>query len=163
MSRNFLSLEMGYMGVYFTILCTFFFLVFCPFRATPVAWRFPGYGSNRSCSCQSTLKPQQCQIWAVSVINTTAHGNTGSLTHWVRLARDQTRNLIVPSWICFHWATMGNPPVLSGDVFLQYFLSLFASIFYAENSILSCSTLPHLPAWETVSVLANDFSLRTKT
>ena len=30
---------------------------------------------------------------------------------------------------------------VSRDMFLQYFLSLFA-----ENSILSCFTLPHLPA-----------------
>ena len=35
---------------------------------------------------------------------------------------------------------------VSRDMFLQYFLSLFSSIFYAENSILSCLTLPHIPA-----------------
>ena len=29
-------------------------------------------------------QPQQCQIWAVSVTYTTAHGNAGSLTHWAR-------------------------------------------------------------------------------
>ena len=28
------------------------------------------------------LQPQQCQIWAISVTYATAHGNTGSLTHW---------------------------------------------------------------------------------
>ena len=47
-------------------------------------WRFPGYGSNRSCSCRPTPEPQQCQIWAVSATYTTAHGNARSLTHWVR-------------------------------------------------------------------------------
>ena len=39
-----------------------------------------------------------------------------------------------------------SAPPLSRDMFLQYFLSLFASILYAENSILSCLTLPHIPA-----------------
>ena len=29
-------------------------------------------------------EPQQHQIWAMSVTYTTAHGNTGSLTHWAR-------------------------------------------------------------------------------
>ena len=36
-----------------------------------------------------------------------------------------------------------NP--MSGDMFLQSFLSLFASIFYAKNSILSSLLLPSIP------------------
>ena len=50
------------------------------------------------------LQPQQCRIWAVSVIYTTAYGNAGSLIHWVRLG-------IIPasSWILVRfvncWAT----------------------------------------------------------
>ena len=43
---------------------------------------FPGQGLNWSCSCWPTPHPQQCQIWAA--IYTTAHGNAGSLTPWVR-------------------------------------------------------------------------------
>ena len=34
----------------------------------------PSLGSNWSCSCQPTPKPRQCQIRAVSVTYTTAHG-----------------------------------------------------------------------------------------
>ena len=45
---------------------------------------------------------------------------------------------------------------MSWNMFLQYFLSLFA-----ENSILPCFTSPHLPAWKTVAVLVNDLSLST--
>ena len=30
-------------------------------------WKFPGQGSNQSCSCRPTLQTQQCQIQAVSV------------------------------------------------------------------------------------------------
>ena len=36
------------------------------------------------CTRWPTPQPQQCQIWAVSETYTTAHGNTRSLTHWVR-------------------------------------------------------------------------------
>ena len=43
-------------------------------------------------------------------------------------------------------------------MFLQYFLSLFA-----ENCVLPCFTLPHLPVWKTVTVLVNDLSLKRKT
>ena len=44
-------------------------------------WRFPGQGSNRSCSCWLTPQTQRRQIRASSVTYTTAHGNAGSLTH----------------------------------------------------------------------------------
>ena len=57
------------------ILCFFFFLknqqtnkrklffFFFLFRATPAAYRkFPGYGSNWSCSCCPTPQPQQRRI-----------------------------------------------------------------------------------------------------
>ena len=47
--------------------------------------------------------------------------------------------------------------------FYNIFLTLFASIFSAENSILSYFALSHIPAWNTVTVLVNDLSLRTKT
>lgn len=39
---------------------------------------------NQSRSCQPMPQPQQCGIRAASAIYTTAHGNTRSLTHWVR-------------------------------------------------------------------------------
>ena len=35
-------------------------------------------------SLQPTPHPQQCRIWATSETYTTAHCNTGSLTHWSR-------------------------------------------------------------------------------
>ena len=38
-------------------------------------WKFPGYGSNQSCSCRPTPQPQQCQIQAISATYTTAHVN----------------------------------------------------------------------------------------
>ena len=50
---------------YFTleIQFFFFFLSFCPFQGcTHDTWRFPGQGSNQSCSCQPRPQPRQCQI-----------------------------------------------------------------------------------------------------
>ena len=47
-------------------------------------WRFPVQGWNWSYSCRPTPEPQQHGIRDMSVTYTTAHGNTKSLTHWVR-------------------------------------------------------------------------------
>ena len=44
-------------------------------------WRFPGQGSNRSCSCRPTPQPQQSGIRAASATYPAVHGNTGPLTH----------------------------------------------------------------------------------
>ena len=47
-------------------------------------WRLPGQGANRSYSCWPLPEPQQHRIQAAFAIYTTAHGNSGSFTHWVR-------------------------------------------------------------------------------
>ena len=63
----------------------FFFFSLLLFRAIPVA--FGGFHArmlNWSCSCWPIPQPQRHGIWAVSVTYTTAHGNAGSLTYWVR-------------------------------------------------------------------------------
>ena len=62
------------------------------FRATPVVRKFPGSGFNQSCSCQPMPQSQQRQI-----LNPPSE------------ARDQTRILMVTSWVHYHWATMGTP------------------------------------------------------
>ena len=54
--------------------------------------RFPGWGSNQSCSCRPMPQPRQCQI-----------------LNPPREARDRTCNLMIPSWICFFRATTGIP------------------------------------------------------
>ena len=41
-------------------------------------------GSKWSCSFWLTPQSQERQIWATSETHTTAHGNTRSLTHWMR-------------------------------------------------------------------------------
>ena len=47
-------------------------------------WKFPGQGSNWSCSCWPTPQPRQCQIQATPSTYATAYGNAGSLTLWAR-------------------------------------------------------------------------------
>ena len=47
-------------------------------------WKFPGQGSNWSCSCRPAPQPQQHWIRAAYVSYTAACGNSESLTHWVR-------------------------------------------------------------------------------
>ena len=61
------------------------FFVFCLFRAAPKA-----YGSSQArgrigaTAAGLHHSSRQRQIRAASAIHTTAHGNTGSLSHWVR-------------------------------------------------------------------------------
>ena len=64
--------------------CISFFFFFLFKGCTRGIWRFPGWGSNWSCSRQPTPEPQPRGIWADSSTYTIPHGNVGSLTHWVR-------------------------------------------------------------------------------
>ena len=64
------------------IVVLFFFLFFCPFRATPVAYGgYQARGLIRATAAGLHYSSWQCQMQATSVIYTTAHGNAGSLTH----------------------------------------------------------------------------------
>ena len=82
------------------ILLFYFWL----FRAAPTAYGGSrARGSNRSYSCQPIPQPQQRQIWAASVIYTTAYGNAGSLTHW-------TRPGIKPTTSCFLVGCVSTAP-----------------------------------------------------
>ena len=91
------------------IFLFFFFLSFFYFLdRSPSTWRFPGYGSNRSRSHRPTPEPQQRGIQGPSATYTTAHGNTGSLTHWARPGIQPAT-----SWFLIrfanHWAMTGTP------------------------------------------------------
>ena len=63
-------------------ICTTFFF-FWLFRAAPMAYgSSQARGGIRATAAGHTATATGCQIRAVSVIYTTAYGNTGSLTHW---------------------------------------------------------------------------------
>ena len=73
-------------SIFFSFL--FFFFVFCRFRAASMTQAYGGSQARglirATYSCWSTPQPQQHHIRAAYSTYTTAHGNTGSLTHWVR-------------------------------------------------------------------------------
>ena len=83
----------------------FFFFFFCFLGLHPRHMEIPRLGvlselqllatatPDSSCVCDLHHSSWQCQILSP-----------------LSEARDRTRNLIVPSWICFHCATMGTPP-----------------------------------------------------
>ena len=73
------SLWFSYFVIFFIFLSFWHFLG----RSSSI-WRFPGQGSNRSCSRPPTPQPQQLGIRAASATYTTAHGNAGSFTHRAR-------------------------------------------------------------------------------
>ena len=80
------------------IMIFFFFFFF--FRAELSAlWRFPGQGSNWSCSHQPMPQPQQFGIWATSATYTTAPSNAGSLTHWARPGIEPASSWILVSFV----------------------------------------------------------------
>ena len=83
-----------------------FFVQFCFLLfqgCTCGIWKFPGQWSNRSCICQPSPQPQQCQSRAASVTYTSTHRNAASLTHCVspgidtassQMATSQVQNLL---------------------------------------------------------------------
>ena len=71
-----------FLDVSMVISQTSFFLFFL--GPHPQHREVPRQGLNRSYISGPTSQPQQCRIRAVSATCTAAHGNTGSLTHWVR-------------------------------------------------------------------------------
>ena len=62
----------------------FFFFLFFFFLCSLGPHLVPRLGMDRNYSFWPTPQPQQHRIWAASATYTTAHGNTGSLTHWAR-------------------------------------------------------------------------------
>ena len=92
-----------------------FFLIFYYFLyflgLLPGTWRFPGWGSNWSCSCQPTPEPQHLGIRAMSATYTIAHDNARSLTHWVRPGIKPATSWFLVEFVN-HWARTGTPPML---------------------------------------------------
>ena len=85
-----------------TTLVTSCFVLFCLFvislgRSRGI-WRFPGWGSNRSCSHWPTPESQQCRIRATSV--TTFHSKAGSLTHGARPGIEPTTSWFLVRYVC---------------------------------------------------------------
>ena len=70
-------------------------------------WKFPGQGSNWSCSSWPTPKPQQHQIWTVCYLHHSSWQY--QIPNSPREARDWTCVLMDASQVCFRWAMTGTP------------------------------------------------------
>ena len=81
-------------------------------RPPPQHTEVPREGSNWSCNCWPTPQPQQRGIWAISAIYTTAQGNTGSSTCWVRPGIEPWS-----SWIAVRFVTTEPRRDLPGRFF----------------------------------------------
>uniref|UniRef100_A0A480IKI3 Transaldolase n=1 Tax=Sus scrofa TaxID=9823 RepID=A0A480IKI3_PIG len=77
--------------------------LFCGEGGTCSIWKFPGKGSNGSCSS----RPQPRGIQAASVTHATAHGNAGP--NPVSEARDPTHTLTDTRWIRYCCTTAATP------------------------------------------------------
>ena len=93
----------------FSLFFFFFFLSFSFHRRTCSIWRFPGQGSNQSCSCQPMSEPWQHRIWAASANYATAYSNDGSLTHWARPEIEPTSSWRL-RWVLNLGRHEGNSP-----------------------------------------------------
>ena len=80
----------------FLVLVLFFFLGPHP-RHMEVPR--PGVDQNQSCNCRPIPQPQQCRIRASSVTYTTAYGNAGSLTHWVKPGIEPTTSWFLVGFV----------------------------------------------------------------
>ena len=117
--------------VSFTIVLFFLFLLFW---ATPTA-------------CGGVQARGQVRATAASLRH--SYSNTESVTHsswqcWILNphieARDQTCNLMVPSWISFHCATMGTP---SFTIVLVLLCVSPSALYPSDTYGLSCNkTIP---------------------
>jgi len=113
-------------------------------------------GMNLSCSCQPKLQPQQCGIWDMSVTYTTAHGNTRSLTHWMRPGIEPVSSWILVRFVT-HWATTGTPPWNNANEIPKYIshcwllkavssASVTKSLHCTQSMLTSALFLRHLLA-----------------
>ena len=89
---------------------------------------------------QPTPQPQQHGIRAVSATYTTAHGNTRSLTHWVRPWVKPATSWFLVGFVN-HCATTGTPTFLFYVVtyqFIYLFIFFFPTVQQGGQVILTC-------------------------
>ena len=91
-----------------------------------------------SYSCQPTPQPQQCQIRSVHDLHNGSWQR--QILNPLSKARDQTHNLVVPSGICFHFATMGTP-IFNLFVSFGYMIHHHNLIFSNTNCLFLFSSL----------------------
>ena len=122
----------------------FFFFCLFLFRAAPTPLGGShDTGLNRSCNRWPMPQPQQHRIWAVSVIYTTAHGNLGSLTHWVRPGIKPTSSWMLVRFIN-RWAMRGTPKYLPVFIATDTVFTVLRLSFVANTECYPSFTLWYL-------------------
>ena len=101
----------------------------------------PRLGSNWSCCCRPM--PQPRQIWAASLTYTTAHGNTRSLTHWMRPGIEPTI-----SWFLVRFVSTGPRQELSIAVSF-YVLPSFFHISFPLKALTKTSSRSYFLSFVT--------------
>ena len=93
-------------------------------------WKFPGYGLNRSFSCQPTPQPWQRGIQLMSVTYITARCKDRSRTHWVGPGTKTTS-----SWLLVRF--ISTEPQGELPFSLSFFLSFLTRVYtdYYSNDI----------------------------
>ena len=116
----------------------FFFLLL--FRAMPVA-----YGGSQARGWIGAVaaslyipQPQQCRIQAMFATYTTVHGNTRSLTHWVRPGMEPVSSWMLVRFIN-RWATMGTPG--SWYLYREFKASFSLGVFSSQANEIICKIL----------------------
>ena len=119
-----------------TVQLPFFFFFFGLFKgSTRSIWRVPGQRSNQSCKLlayvRATATPDPSHVCDLH------HSlRQGRILNPLSEARDQTCNLMIPRWICFHCYMMGTPIQL---LFMDYIFSTIKSDWsttYLKHEIL---------------------------
>ena len=113
----------------------FFFFFFGLFRAVLSSYGYFQARDRIGAVCSRWPLPQPQQSWspATSVTYTTTHGNTGSLTHWVRPGIGNCL-LMVTSQIRFHWGTRGTPQ-------LRFFQITFSQSSCCSSVVMKPTTI----------------------
>ena len=90
------------MLIHFLLLFCLGFLFVCLFALghTQGIWKFPGRGRIRAVA--ASLHHSQRGIWAASATYTTAHSNTGSLTHWAGPEIEPVSSWIIGLFLLCH-------------------------------------------------------------
>ena len=115
---NFRHCSKGFKHTFFFFsFFLFFFFVFCPFRAALTA-----YGGSQARGLIEAVAQAYTRATAMPDLSHVCDVHHSSqqcrILNPSSKARDQTCNLMVPSWICFCGATSGTPCLILNEHFL---------------------------------------------
>ena len=104
------------------------FFVFCLFLAGPHPWHIdvPRLGTEAELQLLAYAAATAWRMWAESATYTTAHGNIGSSTHWVRPGIEPASEWIVARFVN-QWAMMGTPKI---RFFFDYWIVWIIYVFW---------------------------------